>query len=210
MNASIRWPSGLVQELHDLPINHRVGWKKAEAVANRAIRDGPRPARIRKAARRTSLNLETWLLAPIPAPEFSRSTGTRVVTMTPGRADRHRGSLQHSAIATLFDRHRDLTLPTSFLIDAHGNIVKVYRDPSTRSRSNEDIKRIPQRRKQRLAKALPFPGNAETYEFGRNNLSLGSAFFQRGYYDQAWQLFQLALRDDPPARKLNTASAAST
>ena len=45
--------------------------------------------------------------------------------------------------------------------------------------------------------ALPFPGNADTYEFGRNNLSLGSAFFQRGYYDQAEASFQRALRDDP-------------
>ena len=60
--------------------------------------------------------------------------------------------------------------------------------------SREDFKRIPQTTAQRLAQALPFPGNAATYEFGRNNLSLGSAFFQRGYYDQAEASFQRALR----------------
>jgi tetratricopeptide (TPR) repeat protein len=97
----------------------------------------------------------------------------------------------------LFDRHRDLTLPTSFLIDAQGDIVKVYQGPVDPRVVEEDFKRIPQTTEQRLAKALPFPGNAETYEFGRNNLSLGSAFFQRGYYDQAAASFQIALRDDP-------------
>ncbi len=97
----------------------------------------------------------------------------------------------------LFDRHRDLTLPTSFLIDAQGNIVKVYQGPVDPRLIEEDFKRIPQTAEQRLAKALPFSGNGETYDFGRNNLSLGSAFFQRGYYDQAAAFFQLALRDDP-------------
>ena len=29
----------------------------------------------------------------------------------------------------LFDRHRDMSLPTSFLIDANGEIVKVYQGP---------------------------------------------------------------------------------
>ena len=29
----------------------------------------------------------------------------------------------------LFDRHRDIGLPTSFLIDAKGDIVKIYQGP---------------------------------------------------------------------------------
>jgi tetratricopeptide (TPR) repeat protein len=45
--------------------------------------------------------------------------------------------------------------------------------------------------------ALPFRGAGETYEFGRNSLSLGAAFFQRGYIDQAETAFREALRDDP-------------
>jgi tetratricopeptide (TPR) repeat protein len=34
-------------------------------------------------------------------------------------------------------------------------------------------------------------------EFGRNYLSYGSVFFQRGYYEQAGAAFERALRDDP-------------
>jgi len=49
----------------------------------------------------------------------------------------------------------------------------------------------------RLTLALPFPGTAETFTFGRNYLSYGSIYFQRGYFEQAATAFQSALRDDP-------------
>ena len=97
----------------------------------------------------------------------------------------------------MFDRHRDLALPASFLIDASGDIVKVYQGPVNPAILEQDYRHIPQTTAERLAKALPFPGNSATYEFGRNNLSLGSAFFQHGYFDQAAVSFRLALRDDP-------------
>jgi tetratricopeptide (TPR) repeat protein len=61
----------------------------------------------------------------------------------------------------------------------------------------QDSRRIPQTRSERLALALPFPGVSENFEFGRNYLSFGSIFFQRGYIDQAAAWFQLALRDNP-------------
>jgi tetratricopeptide (TPR) repeat protein len=48
-----------------------------------------------------------------------------------------------------------------------------------------------------LSRALPFAGVADTFEFGRNYLSYGANFFQRGYFDQAAVSFQRALRDDP-------------
>ena len=60
-----------------------------------------------------------------------------------------------------------------------------------------DFHQIPRTASQRLAKALPFPGVTDTAEFGRNYLSYGSVFFQRGYYDQAGVAFERAFRDDP-------------
>ena len=76
VRASIRWPSGLVQELHDLPINHRI-WVEEGAepsrldpfkaqstrrspIAAEVVQVEPLPARV-----------ETWLLAPVAAPDFS-------------------------------------------------------------------------------------------------------------------------------------------
>ena len=61
----------------------------------------------------------------------------------------------------------------------------------------QDFRNIPQTSADRLARALPFPGVTEVTEFGRNYLSYGSVFFQRGYFDQAEASFQIALRDDP-------------
>ncbi|HXM10731.1 MAG TPA: FG-GAP-like repeat-containing protein [Terriglobales bacterium] len=274
LRASIRWPSGLVQELHDLPVNHRV-W----------IEEGSEPFRIE--AFKASSNFEqvadakaadakpqevetlpttaeTWLLAPIEAPEFTLpdfSGQMHVLSSLRGKplllnfwaaeaerryedlatinrhhaawaaeglqllsinldppADREsaqamaqghgfsflilRGSEDVGAIYNilyryLFDRHRDLTLPTSFLIDAKGRIVKVYQGPVNPERLEQDFHRIPQTSAERLARALPFPGVTDTVEFERNFLSFGSVFFQRGYMEQAAAAFKIALRDDP-------------
>ena len=97
----------------------------------------------------------------------------------------------------LFDRHRDMRLPTSFLINDKGEIVKVYQGPVITEHVEQDFRHIPQTAGERLARALPFPGVTDTVEFGRNYLSYGSVFFQRGYLDQAEASFRIALRDDP-------------
>jgi tetratricopeptide (TPR) repeat protein len=97
----------------------------------------------------------------------------------------------------LFDRHRDLGLPTSFLIDERGQVVKLYQGPVNSENIENDFRNIPQTNAGRLVRALPFSGVSETFEFGRNYLSYGSVFFQRGYFDRAASSFQQALRDDP-------------
>jgi tetratricopeptide (TPR) repeat protein len=97
----------------------------------------------------------------------------------------------------LFDRHRDMQLPTSFLIDAKGDIVKVYQGPVHPEGVEADYRSIPQTDMQRLALALPFSGLSGGLEFRRNYYGYGSIYFQHGYYDQAEASFQLALNDDP-------------
>jgi tetratricopeptide (TPR) repeat protein len=205
VTASIRWPSGLVQRLENLPINHRV-WveegnepSRIEPFAKAALSSSPPP-------RLSSLpsTIETWLLVPVPAPDLATPNSKPVLkqlTFDPARqivsVTEDVAGIYSVLYRYLFDRHRDLTLPTSFLIDSRGDIVKVYQGPVDPRTVDEDIKRIPKTRADRLAMALPFPGNSQSYEFGRNNLSLGSAFFQHGYYDQAAATFQVALRDDP-------------
>ncbi|HEY6304418.1 MAG TPA: FG-GAP-like repeat-containing protein [Terriglobales bacterium] len=274
VRASIRWPSGLVQELHDLPINHRV-W----------IEEGSQPSRVE--AFKTPMGqgqltdaktadamqpppealptmVETWLLAPVEAPDFSlpdfggqerklsslrgkpallnlwaagaerckqdwivfnqkhaawASQGLQLLAVnldSPADAEslralmqKHRlsfpillGSDDVAAVYNIlyryfFDRHRDLDLPTSFLINANGEIVKVYQGPVIADHVEHDFRSIPQTTGDRLAKALPFPGVTDAIEFGRNYLSYGSVFFQRGYMDQAEASFRIALRGDP-------------
>jgi tetratricopeptide (TPR) repeat protein len=96
----------------------------------------------------------------------------------------------------LFDRRRDLTLPTSFLVNGKGDIVKIYQGPVNVEHVDQDFRQVPENPAERLAKALPFPGVIESSEFQRNYLSYGSVFFQREYFDQAKASFLIALRDD--------------
>ena len=97
----------------------------------------------------------------------------------------------------MFDRRRNLGLPTTFLIDAKGFIVKVYQGPVGAQRLNADRKRIPQTFEDRARLALPFPGTMHLGEFRRNEFTYGAAFSQAGYYDQAIREFTLALETDP-------------
>ena len=275
VRASIRWPSGLVQQINNLPLNHRVwveeGSETPRIEAFKASPQGvkPVPARLVGAAEAAPLlsipnKVETWLLAPVSAPDFSLpdlagqahalttlrgkplllnfwtrsstacdedlNTSTRLQKRWAGRgpqmlsvnvddpadAEKFRAQMQQRRLSFpvllasddvagiynilyryLFDRHRDLSLPTSFLIDDGGNIVKVYQGPVNPEHIEQDFSHLPQSEVERLAKALPFPGVSDGLVFRRNYLNYGSVYFQRGYYDQAEVWFRLALRDDP-------------
>ncbi len=120
-----------------------------------------------------------------------------VITLDLAQAEhRDTAAVYNLLYRMLFDRHRDLTLPTSFLIDEAGTIVKIYQGELSMGRVQTDAHNIPKSDADRLAKALPFPGASGTFTFGRNYLSLGSVFFQRGYWNESATAFQLALRDD--------------
>ncbi len=265
VRASLRWPSGLVQELNNLPINHRI-WviegaepSRMEPFTPPAGKRSSVPSKAAREAESLPATVETWLLAPIAAPEFSLpdlSGKVRVLSATRGKPTLlnfwttkspdapeqlrvlqksyagweakgwHlisvnlddppddlasvaqfafpilRGSEDVAAIYNIlyrqmFDRHRDLSLPTSFLIDSKGDIVKVYQGAIVREQVELDFQQIPRNAAERLARSLPFPITTHALEFGRNYLSYGALFFQRGYLDQAEASFQQALRDDP-------------
>ena len=267
VKASIRWPSGLVQQLNGLPANRRVwveeGVEPSRIEPFRSTRIAPANKQsAHQESRPLPAAVETWLLAPVTAPDFSLpdlSGQTRTLSAFRGRRvllnfwtagspgcrqdltvfsqlyptwsgqgldllavnigdgkegmralARERefsypvllgsddvGDIYNLLYRYLFDRHRDLGFPTSFLIDEKGDIVKVYQGPVKPENVEQDFRYIPQTTAERLAKALPFPGVTATYEFARNHLSFGSVFFQRGYFDQAEASFRLALRDDP-------------
>jgi Tfp pilus assembly protein PilF/peroxiredoxin len=275
VRASIRWPSGLVQELRNLPINHRI-WvtEGAEPVRMEAFKTRAQTAvssAVEEKIETLPTTVESWLLAPVAAPDFAlhdlfrsdlsgsdlagqvrklsamrgqrvllnfwsmklpdgaghlralqkvhsdwAKKGMRVIAVNvDDPADESvraltksftfsilRGSEDVAAIYNilyrqLFDRHRDMSLPTSFLIDDTGAIVKVYQGPIDPTHVEQDFQSIPRTDAERLARALPFPSARYALEFGRNYLSLGALFFQRGYLDQAEASFQQALREDP-------------
>jgi tetratricopeptide (TPR) repeat protein len=267
IQATVQWPSGLSQKLLDLPINHRI-W----------VEEGLSPSRMEPFAKSSSWpagatasstsetlphSVETWLLVPVLAPDFSlpdlaghietlsghrgkpvllhfwsaslaaaqkdleefdrwhegwAQKGLQLLAITADTAQDDGGSQvqltdgQHSfpilkssgdVVATysllyrqLFDRHRDMSVPVSFLMDPGGNIVKIYQGSVLKEHFDADFRSIPQNESERLAKALPFSGVSESYDFGRNYLSLGFVFFERGYFEQAEVYFRQAINDD--------------
>ena len=270
VQAAIQWPSGLLQKLPDLPLNHRI-WveegsppSRVEPFQKPSLPTASEIKPVLGAREQLTETVETWLLVPVPAPKFSLpGPSGRAETLSARRgkpvllyfwsdslansreylgqfdqvqekwaraglqflaiqvsSDDHgqegdAKDISHGypvlvltsssdAVATynllyrqLFDRHRDMSVPISFLLDPGGNVVKIYQGPPVTDRFEADFRNIPQTDAERLAKALPFPGLAESYDFGRNYLSLGFVFFERGYYEQSEAFFQQAVKNDP-------------
>jgi Flp pilus assembly protein TadD/peroxiredoxin len=102
----------------------------------------------------------------------------------------------------LFDRRRDLGIPTSFLLDREGMIVKVYQGAIQAGRLVDDLKSVPTTAPDRMKKAVPFPGTLYQGAFLRNDYTYGVALFQHGYLEQAEESFRevvAAKPDDPDA-----------
>ena len=273
IRASIRWPGGLEQQLADLPINHRIWVEEGKQPSRMEPFGNPKPSSL-AAAKRTATSdalpssVDTWLLAPVPAPEFSlqdisgkqwtlsalhgkpvllhfwtsksdncirglqrlESTYKRWAgqlmtinvdewtgadsnqakpqdlsalvrehsfTFPSLRASEDIAAIYNILHRQIFDRHQDMALPTSFLVDENGNIAKVYRGTIEPKIVDHDLRNIPRSDAERLQRGLPFPTSLSSISIGRNYLSLGAQYFQRGYLEQAEAFFQRALQDDP-------------
>jgi tetratricopeptide (TPR) repeat protein/peroxiredoxin len=102
----------------------------------------------------------------------------------------------------LFDRRRNLAIPTSFLLDKQGMIVKVYQGAIVPERLLADVKAIPTTAAGRMQTAMPLGGVLYQGGFQRNDFTYGVALFQRGYLEEAAESFQqvvMAKPNDPEA-----------
>lgn len=98
----------------------------------------------------------------------------------------------------LFDRHKDLPVPASFLIDEEGSIARVYQGPTEIDQVLKDVVRIPRTAEDRQRLALPFAGRTFS-AYSRNYFTYGLVFAQRGYADAAETAFKRAIAQDPQA-----------
>lgn len=103
----------------------------------------------------------------------------------------------------LFDRHRDLGVPTSFLIDGDGMITKVYQGLIAPEHIAADMQQMPRTSAERKQHGLPFPGTLHMGEFQRNDFTYGVAFFQRGYLEAATDAFQQVIASKPDDAEAN-------
>lgn len=97
----------------------------------------------------------------------------------------------------LYDRRRDLVLPSSFFINTDGMIVKVYQGLVDSQQILKDIRSVPTSAAQRLLQALPFPGTVYQDAFQRNDFTYGVAMFQHGYLNAAAESFLQVIEQKP-------------
>ena len=97
----------------------------------------------------------------------------------------------------LYDRRRDLPLPTAFLVGEDGKIIKIYQGLLNPDRVLEDLRTNPTSEAERLHQALPFAGKLHLGSFQRNDFSYGVALFQHGYLEQATASFKQVIAAKP-------------
>jgi Tfp pilus assembly protein PilF len=102
----------------------------------------------------------------------------------------------------LFMNRQPLPLPTAFLLDAEGRVVKVYRGHIDASLILRDAARIEVPPAERLARALPFPGTLHSSAGGRNYLPYGQELLDQGLEAPAVVAFERAAQGSPTASTL--------
>jgi Tfp pilus assembly protein PilF/peroxiredoxin len=261
LKVTIAWPSGLVQTLSSVPLNHRVwieeGGEPARVEPFRRLTAGP-PTRAAVAELPVA---ESWLYQPYPAPDFTLpdlAGGRHTLSASRGRptvvlfwaagSPASRAALEELArgrhalvgaasvltvavdgvaeeakvraaargidlpvlLATeeaagtysilhryLFDRREDLRLPTALLVDARGEIAKVYRHPIAAARIAGDLGRIDASAADRLARAVPFPGEFAAPPGQRNYFQYGLELAEQGFDAPALVAFERVVDVDP-------------
>ena len=102
----------------------------------------------------------------------------------------------------IFDRRRELAIPTSFLLDRQRRIVKVYRGPV-------EVDAIVDDARSESLEALPFAGHWAVSRPRRDFEELASAFAERGLADPARTMFaEAAARGERSPRLLNNLAGA--
>jgi len=102
----------------------------------------------------------------------------------------------------LFMNRQDLPLPTAFLLDAEGRIVKAYRDRVDASEILRDVPGIEATGAERLARSLPFPGTFQSTPGVRNYLPYGRELLDQGLEAPALVAFERAAQGNPTASTL--------
>ncbi len=102
----------------------------------------------------------------------------------------------------LFVNRQALELPTTFLLDREGRVVKVYRDRMDVSLILQDASAIEAPPYERLARALPFEGAFYSAPGGRDYVPYGRELLDQGLEAQAVVAFALAARGSPTAASL--------
>ena len=111
-------------------------------------------------------------------------------------ADKRTSNVYNIFYRYLFDRRQQMLLPTSFLLDKEGKVVRVYTGVASPNDILHDAISMPVTDEQRLRRGLPFPGHYFRGKLHHNYFTYGVAYLQYEYLDDALAAFQLAIESN--------------
>jgi tetratricopeptide (TPR) repeat protein len=126
--------------------------------------------------------------------EFARSAGTAFPILC---ADDRALAPWNIQYRYLFDRRRDISSPTSLLLDKSGATIRIYQGFIPAQNVVDDWKTAPATPEERFKRAMPFPGPYYGNPMKRDNFTYGVAFVEYGYLDEAQAAFQRVVDADP-------------
>jgi Flp pilus assembly protein TadD len=117
------------------------------------------------------------------------------------------GNRENALSYAILNRHvfmnrQDLRLPTCLLVDASGNVVKVYRDRVDVAQIVKDAAMIDVAPAERLTRAVPFQGTFYSALPVRNYLPYGRELLDQGLEAAAVVAFERAAQANPGASTL--------
>lgn len=134
------------------------------------------------------------LNSPAPSPQPAGETESPFPILM---ADEATGAVYNIFHRYLFERRRDMVLPTCFLLNDQGEVIKVYSGFADPERILKDLLSATADTADTVRRALPFPGLFFGSGFHHNYFTYGIAFLQYGYLDQALESFKAAVRNNP-------------
>jgi Tfp pilus assembly protein PilF/peroxiredoxin len=148
----------------------------------------------------TATGLTVFAVAVDPvADEAKVKTSAQGVTLPVILAGEEMAGTYNVLHRYLFDRREDLGLPTAFLIDAQGNIVKVYKAPISADQIRQDVGQIDVATSARMTRAVPFPGTFLGNLGDRSYFQYGLELSEQGYDTPALAAFERVAKADPSA-----------
>ena len=112
-------------------------------------------------------------------------------------ADPQTRSIYNIFYRYLFERRRDITLPTAFLLDSDHQVVKVYSGAFSTANVLKDHVHGQEDTVNRIDRALPFKGRYFGPGFHHNYFTYGVAYLQYEFLDQALACFERAVAITP-------------
>jgi Tfp pilus assembly protein PilF len=98
-----------------------------------------------------------------------------------------------------FDRREDLRLPTVFLLNARGEVARVYRQLTGGVTLARDAKEADAMERERLVRALPFAGAFYARPGERSYFQYALELSEQGYDDASLAAFERAAKLEPSA-----------